>query len=84
MTPFFFRISVCGTESPSPSSPGWTYVDDVSIIDTSTLQELISNGGFENGTTSWSGTALFSIQQPESCRTQALGVITMVHQVLIL
>ena len=51
------------------NSPGWTYVDDVSIIDTSTSQELISNGGFENGTASWNGTALAWISQTGGCRT---------------
>ena len=41
----------------------------MSIIDTSTSQQLISNGGFESGQTNWSGTATTYIQQPGGCRT---------------
>jgi hypothetical protein len=51
------------------NSPGWTYIDDVSIIDMSTSQQLISNGGFESGQTNWSGTAVSYISQPGGCHT---------------
>ena len=36
------------------NNPATTKLDDVSILDTNTSQQLISNGGFENGTASWS------------------------------
>ena len=41
--------------------PSGTQIDGISIIDTTTSQELIANGGFENGTNGWSGGAVGSI-----------------------
>ncbi|CAF1324318.1 unnamed protein product [Rotaria magnacalcarata] len=41
--------------------PATTYIDDVSIIDVNTSQELLTNGGFESGAVIWSGSASSSI-----------------------
>ena len=41
--------------------PASTQIDDVSIIDTTTSQQLLTNAGFENGTNGWSGAAVGNI-----------------------
>ncbi|CAM4966143.1 unnamed protein product [Rotaria socialis] len=37
--------------------PATTYIDDVSVIDMNTSQELLTNGGFESGAVIWIGSA---------------------------
>lgn len=39
------------------NAPSTTYIDDVSIYDVTTSQELLTNGGFESGSTGWTGSA---------------------------
>ena len=41
--------------------PSSTQIDDVSIIDINTSQQLLINGGFESGTAGWSGSPLTNI-----------------------
>ncbi|CAF1394797.1 unnamed protein product, partial [Didymodactylos carnosus] len=40
------------------NAPAWTWIDDISVIDTSNSHQLLINGDWENGTlmTGWQGT----------------------------